>query len=214
MQHVESSWIRDQTCLLHWQADSWPLSHQGSISFHILSVVHLKLISVCIRYPGASPVAKWLKKKKKVHLQCRRCGCDPWVWKIPWRRAWLPTPVFLPGEPHGHRSLVGYGPWGCKELDMTEVTEPRGGGIKNSFCSSFISLPLTSDNQDWFMIIDFSFRNRFIYLFYNWIIIAGDSLGAQQRTNSPQCLDSMYRIRHSSPVRPGSNPVPPFINCG
>ena len=39
---------------------------------------------------------------------------------IPWRRKWQPTPVFLPGESHGQRSLVGYRPWGCKELDMTE----------------------------------------------------------------------------------------------
>ena len=41
-----------------------------------------------------------------------RCGFDPWVGKIPWRRAWQPTPVFLPGESHGQRSLVGYSPWG------------------------------------------------------------------------------------------------------
>ena len=41
-------------------------------------------------------------------------------WKIPWRRKWLPTPVFLPGEFHGQRSLEGYSPWGCKESDMTE----------------------------------------------------------------------------------------------
>ena len=47
---------------------------------------------------------------------------DPRVGKIPWRRAWQPTPVFLPGESHGQRSLVGYSPWGCKELDTTEVT--------------------------------------------------------------------------------------------
>ena len=37
-----------------------------------------------------------------------------------WRRKWQPSPVFLPGEFHGWRSLVGYGPWGCKESDMTE----------------------------------------------------------------------------------------------
>jgi len=37
-----------------------------------------------------------------------------------WRRKCLPTPVFLPGEPHGQRSLVGYSPWGCKESDTTE----------------------------------------------------------------------------------------------
>ena len=42
------------------------------------------------------------------------------VGKIPWRREWLPTPVFLPEESHGQRSLVGCSPWGCKESDMTE----------------------------------------------------------------------------------------------
>ena len=46
---------------------------------------------------------------------------DPWVRKVPWRRAWQPTPVFLPGESHGERSLEGYSPWGRKELDKTEV---------------------------------------------------------------------------------------------
>ena len=45
---------------------------------------------------------------------------DPWVWKIPWRRDWLPTPVFLPGEFHGQRSLEGYSPWSCEESDTTE----------------------------------------------------------------------------------------------
>ena len=45
---------------------------------------------------------------------------DPWVRKIPWRRKWQPTPVFLPGESHGQGSLVGYSPWGYKELDTIE----------------------------------------------------------------------------------------------
>ena len=45
---------------------------------------------------------------------------DLWVEKIPWRRKWQPTPVFLPGEFHGQRILVGYSPWGHKDLDMTE----------------------------------------------------------------------------------------------
>ena len=44
------------------------------------------------------------------------------VSKIPWRRAWQSTPVFLPGESHGQRSLVGYSPQGHKELDTTEAT--------------------------------------------------------------------------------------------
>ena len=55
-----------------------------------------------------------------VCLQCGRPGFDPWVGKIPWRRKWQPTPVFLPGESHGRRSLEGYSPRGRKELDMTE----------------------------------------------------------------------------------------------
>ena len=51
-----------------------------------------------------------------------RCGFNPWVGKSPWKRKWQPTPVFLHGESHGQRSLVGYSPWGCKELDTTEHT--------------------------------------------------------------------------------------------
>ena len=49
----------------------------------------------------------------------RRQGFDPRIRKIPWKRKLLPTPVFLPGESHGQRSLEGYSPWGHKELDMT-----------------------------------------------------------------------------------------------
>ena len=55
-----------------------------------------------------------------------RHGFDPWegvgvgVGKIPWRRKWQLTPVFLPGEFHGQRRLVSYSLWGLKDLDMTE----------------------------------------------------------------------------------------------
>ena len=51
-----------------------------------------------------------------------RHGFDLWVEKIPWRRAWQPTPVFLPGGSHGRRSLAGYSPQGHTESDTTEVT--------------------------------------------------------------------------------------------
>ena len=51
-----------------------------------------------------------------------RLGFDPWIGKISWRRAWQPTPVFLPGEFNEQRNLTGYGPWGHKESDMTEAT--------------------------------------------------------------------------------------------
>ena len=58
----------------------------------------------------------------RICLQCRRPGFDPWVGKIPWRRKWKPTPVFLPGEFHGERSLVGYNLWGRKRVRHNRVT--------------------------------------------------------------------------------------------
>ena len=61
---------------------------------------------------------------KEFTCQCRRykrCRFDPWVEKIPWRRAWQPTPVFLPGGSPGQRSLAGYNPWGHTELNTTEM---------------------------------------------------------------------------------------------
>ena len=62
---------------------------------------------------------------KEPTCQCRRHKIhrfDPWVWKIPWRRAWQPTPAFLPRESYEQRSLACYHPQGCKELDETETT--------------------------------------------------------------------------------------------
>ena len=67
---------------------------------------------------------------KELTCQCRRHkgrGFDPWVGKIPWRRAWQPTPVFLPAESHGQKGLSGYSPWGHKESDTTEATEHHTG---------------------------------------------------------------------------------------
>ena len=59
----------------------------------------------------ASPVAQMVKNLPAM----QRPGFNPWVGKIPWRREWLPTPVFLPGEFHGQRSLMGYSPQVLKE---------------------------------------------------------------------------------------------------
>ena len=50
--------------------------------------------------------------------RCKRCRFNPCVGKIPWRRAWQPTPVFLPGKSHRQRNLVGYSPWGQTRLSM------------------------------------------------------------------------------------------------
>ena len=54
---------------------------------------------------------------------------DPWVGKMPWRRAWQPTPGLLPGKFHGQRSLADYSQWGHKELDVTEATGHSHGSM-------------------------------------------------------------------------------------
>ena len=79
-------------------------------------------LSCFMGFPGGSD-------SKESACQGRKPAFDPWIRKIPWRREWLPTPVFLPGECYGQRSLVGYIPWGCKESDTTE-------GITLSCCFS------------------------------------------------------------------------------
>ena len=62
---------------------------------------------------GTSLVAQTVKR-----LPTRQeIGFNPWIGKISWRRKWHPTPAFLPGKSHGWRSLVGYSPWGHKELE-------------------------------------------------------------------------------------------------
>ena len=50
---------------------------------------------------------------------------DPWVGKIPWKRKWQPTLVFLPGKSHGHRSLEGYIPWGRKRVGHDLATKQQ-----------------------------------------------------------------------------------------
>ena len=64
----------------------------------------------------------WLSSKEYA-CQCRRRVFNPWVRKTPWRREWQPTPVFLPGESQGQRSLAGYSPWGCKRVGYDLATK-------------------------------------------------------------------------------------------
>ena len=66
-------------------------------------------------FPG-SPLVKNLPAVQET----QESRVQSWVGKIPWRRKWQPTAVFLPGEAHGQRSLVDHCPWGCKQLDTTK----------------------------------------------------------------------------------------------
>ena len=85
----------------------WIAARQAS-----LSIIYVSWIISFIKLPW------WLSGKKSA-CQCR-WAFDPQVGKIPWRRIWQPTPVFLPRTYHGQRSLMGYNLWGYKELDLTE----------------------------------------------------------------------------------------------
>ena len=84
----------------------WSREQQGNVELQI----ELGLV-----WGQASLVAQMVKNL----LQWGRPGFVPWVGKIPWRREWLPTPVLLPGEFQGQRSLAGYSPWDRKESDPT-----------------------------------------------------------------------------------------------
>ena len=87
--------------------------------------------------------------------------------KIPWRRKWQPTPVFLPGESHGQRSLVGYSPWGCKELNTAE--QPT----QTHTCTPLVELTLSPLYLLWFLLgkwcsclcMSIYFKSCFLYLF-------------------------------------------------
>ena len=109
---------------------------------------HLHFIKPLIRdfygLPG------WLSAKES-GCQCKRHkrqGFDPWVGKIPWRGKWQPTPVFLPGKSHGQKSLVGYSPWGRKELDTTERLSAHAHTHTHTHTRSCASL--YSPSSKWF----------------------------------------------------------------
>ena len=67
----------------------------------------------------------WWLSGKEFTCQRRRCVFNPWVRKTSWRRAWQPTPVFLPGESYGQRSLAGYSAWGQKRVGHDLMTKQQ-----------------------------------------------------------------------------------------
>ena len=87
----------------------------------------LHLTSVGSGQPSWPPLAHSINTAPRVESAYqsrihRSCGFDPWIRKIPWKRKWQPTLVFLPGKFHGQKSLAVYSPWDHKELDMTELS--------------------------------------------------------------------------------------------
>ena len=108
------------------------MNRENSHFHHLNSAVNIYNICILTYSPIYPPilyfilflmpakVASLVAQTVKNLPAMQRPGFDPWVEKIPWRREWQPTPVCLPREFLGQRSLVGYNPWGCKELDTTE----------------------------------------------------------------------------------------------
>ena len=99
---------------------------------------------------------------------------SPWVGKVPWRRWWQPTPAFLPGESHGQRSLAGYCPQGCKEVDRTEhahtVSKPLYASV--SFLvkwSCYWNLPhkrVAPHRRSEWVTVQISIPDLYIYIFF------------------------------------------------
>ena len=134
--HLLISWLQSQSAVIlelppqikatvspsicHWNQHTrrklFPGNGSTKASQHKCQIVGFRDLE------RASLVDQWVKNLPAMQeiqeMQVLSLG-----WKIPWRRAWQPSPIFLPGESHGQRSLAGYGPWGHKESETTEVTE-------------------------------------------------------------------------------------------
>ena len=76
--------------------------------------------NTCTQYYG---LRRWVTKEST--CQCRRLRFIPWVGTIPWKRKWQPTPLFLPGQSYGQRSLVGSSPWGHKRVGYNLATKQQ-----------------------------------------------------------------------------------------
>ena len=87
-------------------------------SFHGIKTITTTDLKLHMRCRGGAPRVALAVENPLASAGDKRCGFDPWVWKIPWKGAWQPTPVFLPGEFQGQSSLVGYGPCGHKETQL------------------------------------------------------------------------------------------------
>ena len=133
---------------------------------------------------------------KEPACKCRRlqrCRFDPWMGKIPWRRQWQPTPVFLPGKFHGQRCLVDYSPWSHKESDTTERahthTRTHRAGILPALQGLFKLHPHSLTCCTWFCLKEMSKISWFLknyswfhflhYFFLNpWLSLSSQKLSS------------------------------------
>ena len=96
------------------------MEHYSAIKMEGLLIIHMTIWMNYQRMKLGFPGGAVVKNLPANAGDAGDSGFCSWVGKIPWRRKWQSTPAFMPGKFHGQRSLVGYGPWGCKESDTTE----------------------------------------------------------------------------------------------
>ena len=112
---VLASWFsqfgsRDLIIIIFFQEQTWEYKKFGFSMLNWRLPWWLKFKD----FPGGSD-------SKESACNAGDLGLIPGWGRFPWRRKWQPTPVFLPGESNGRKSLVGYSPWGCKESDATSL---------------------------------------------------------------------------------------------
>ena len=133
-----------------------------NLNFDISNVFYNNTFTI----PGGS------SGKESTHQcrRCKRCGFNPWVSKVPWKRKWHPTVVLLPGKFHGQRNLVGYTPRDLKELDTAEhMTENLAFAfitcLLHIFCIySLFQMSLYSVQHSIFLQLQLQFNNRHLPL--------------------------------------------------
>ena len=119
------------------------------------SLLHLYNFTLCVPSEG---LPWWLSGKESARW-FRRLRFDPCIGKISWRRAWQPTPLFLPGEAHGQRSLVGDSPWGLRvRHNRATNTHAHIFMPAEALGSDWWLYPWLVPYQDWDLVICSSFR--------------------------------------------------------
>ena len=124
---------------------------------------------------------------KESACQCRRCRFNPRIGKIPQRRKWQLTPVFLPGKSHGQRNLVGYSPWGCKTVrhDLATKQQQKDPAVL-SFHFSFFPV----NNKYKFLLEPYIFVHSFSKYLLNTYNVSDTLLSSATSENKAEILSS------------------------
>ena len=135
-----ASWLPLRLVLGLWEC-SRALRNRISVPSAEREISWFSLQCVCRRLMGIRGPPRWLSGKESI-CQCRRHRFDPWVGKIPCKRKWQATPVFLPWESLGQRSLAGYSLWGHKESITTQQLNNNNKGYQRLFFTCFPRLDI------------------------------------------------------------------------